>query len=93
MVYHSNSHPQLFKSGNWYAIRNARLRAENRVTHVLGEPTEAFAVALPLNDGNHEEFDGADVIEGDLALGCHVLSVFRWGDGYTRKVHTFPVVW
>ena len=35
----------------------------------MGEPTETFAVTLPLNDGNHEQFDRADVIEGDLALG------------------------
>lgn len=49
-------------------IREQCLRADKRVTHVLGEPTETFTVTLPLNDGNHEEFDGADVIEGDLAL-------------------------
>lgn len=39
------------------------------VTHVLGEPTETFAITLPLNNRNHEEFDGANVIEGNLALG------------------------
>jgi len=50
------------------AVRRPWLRAEKGVTHVLGEPTETFTVTLPLNDGNHEEFDGADVIEGNLAL-------------------------
>ena len=53
-------------------IRNPLVQADKGVTHVLGEPAETFAVTLPLNDGNHEEFDGADVIEGNLALGQHV---------------------
>ena len=45
------------------------ITADNGVTHVLGEPTETFTVTLPLNDGNHEELNGTDVIEGNLALG------------------------
>lgn len=37
-------------------------------THVLREPAEALAVALAHDDGAHEDLDGADVPERDLAL-------------------------
>ena len=35
---------------------------------VLRDPTEALAVALAHDDGAHEDLDGPDVLEGDLAL-------------------------
>ena len=49
--------------------------SERKPTHVLGEPAETFSVTLPLDDGDHEEFDGTDVIERNLALSdtCYQL--------------------
>jgi hypothetical protein len=60
-------------------IRRLYLQVDQRITHVLREPTEAFAVTLPLNDGNHKEFDGADVVERDLSLSdtCHRFGAVR----------------
>ena len=49
-------------------MRAVRLQAVEGETYVLREPTEAFTVTLSLNDGNHEDFDGADVIERNLSL-------------------------
>ena len=69
MVYHSNSHRQPLKSVTGRAIRKPLVQPDEGITHVLGEPTETFAVTLPLDNRNHEEFDRADVVEGDLALG------------------------
>jgi len=42
--------------------------ADKGVTHVLGEPTETFTVTLPLDDGDHEQLNGTDVIKRNLAL-------------------------
>ena len=41
---------------------------EGGYTYVLGEPAEAFAVTLSLNNRDHEEFDRADVVERNLSL-------------------------
>ena len=36
--------------------------------HVLREPADTLAVALAHDDGAHEDLDGADALERDLAL-------------------------
>jgi hypothetical protein len=43
----------------------------------LAEPAEALAVALAHDDRAHEDLDGADVTEGDLALACGLVQAER----------------
>ena len=39
-----------------------------RFLDILREPADALAVALPHNDGTHEDFDWSDALEGYFAL-------------------------
>jgi hypothetical protein len=44
--------------------------------HVLREPADTLAVALAHDDGAHEDLDGANALERDLALAsCKTIPV------------------
>lgn len=51
--------------------------------HVLRKPADTLSVALAHDDRAHEDLDGADALEGDLALAsCDTIQVSTTHSSY-----------